>query len=124
MSNQNFTGASLAIKHTRQDANLNQLLSIFQDASIINSVTCTVDVGIYPFIHQIDRCHILFKNNTPGTWKNQGKSLDSSILYCAYPLIMLASTVNVLKAIDVSIHQQQDARIDPNIDCAVWGWDK
>ena len=83
-----------------------------------------MDVGIYPFIHQIDRCHVLLKNNAPATWKNQGKSLDASILFYAYPLIMPASTVYVLKAIDVSIHQQQDARIDPNIDCAVWGWDR
>ena len=124
MSNQNFTGASLAIEHPYTDANLNLLLSIFQDASIISSVTCIVDVGIYPFIHQIDRCHVSLKNNAPATWKNQGKSLDARILFFEYPLIMLASMVNVLKAIDVSIHQQQDAGIDPNIDCAVWGWDR
>ena len=112
MSNQNFTGASLAIKHTRQDANLNQLLSIFQDASIINSVTCTVDVGIYPFIHQIDRCHVLFKNNTPGTWKNQGKSLDSSILFCAYPLIMPASTDNKMTELIPILVVQYEGEID------------
>ena len=39
--------------------------------------------------------------------------------YDYFYFIFSASTVNVLKAIDVSIHQQQDARIDPNIDCAV-----
>ena len=41
--------------------------------------------------------------------------------FFAYPHIMPASTVYVSKAIEVSIHHQQDAGIDHNYDSAMKG---
>ena len=70
ISDQDFTGASLAIKHHQEGCHTRSTLTSYSKMpALLNLAIYTLDVGIYPYIYQLERCHVFLNNNAPTTCK-------------------------------------------------------